>query len=135
MICDNIQSNISYLTHMIEKDTKKRLELSREPSEMELTDLGQFVAYCLLYDIAFSLCFETGRFIPEEVMAEFGFDVAAVPADRVVQGEKGFAIEVGDRGYTDGDGRDILYKTVGEALSAAYHLLAIVLAERKSEAL
>lgn len=109
-------------------------EVRREIDEYELEALGRLVENCLLDDVSFELKFDTARSVSAAVLEKYDNEIEAVPLDEVDQGQQGWRIEVGGQSYVYvglNEGQEVLYPTLGEAISAGGRLLEDVLEERK----
>ncbi|MDO8488388.1 MAG: hypothetical protein Q7S31_03710 [bacterium] len=105
--------------------------LNREVSLVEAVELARLVSICLLNDVSFTVGFETGRFIPGNLVfsPEGKFILPdEQPAENIRQGPQGITVEVSGSQFTDEAGQPKLYPSIREAvrdgLKLAYHSIA-----------
>jgi hypothetical protein len=77
---------------------------------------------CEKEDCGLELSFETGRYIPGELINKDSFGSEPDPST-IRQGPRGWRVEVSATSYVDDNGNELLYPTLGKAISAGLRLL------------
>lgn len=98
---------------------------------MNLQEALVFLLYtCEKEDISIDLRYNTGRYIPGELI-NFD-DITAEPDPSTIrQGAKGWEVEVRAQSYVNDDGSEMLYPELKDAVIAGLALVKLVLADAK----
>lgn len=120
--------------------TNQAPEFNRHLSTEDAVIMAKFIALALQADAAFSLEFDTGRYVSGEHMRDENgkfIPEEDIPDEHIIQGKQGFKIEVAGSYLASEDLQPELFASVGQAVQAGLQMLFGHLSDKfgKSEAI